>query len=190
MFDHHILRINSLPQCHWIAVEFAGIWVGIPPCLNFYICGKAYQQSWQWSGKEMRNFSRIMDSALAATMHDPLRHHQVVFQWALTCVRQLVCWNLVVSYQTHTTKILKHFTDYLYWFRLAEDIFTTYQMSKATDSIAHEWMKDLKRPFIAEHTVYGEEWAEYGEVVSGAQMEYGKAEDANHQQEVYKSMVC
>jgi hypothetical protein len=98
MFDNLMTWIEGFLQRHGKAAVFDEIWAGIPPYPNFYHCGKAYRQISQWSGKEMRNFGRIIYPALAAALHDPLPRHQAVFQRALTCVQSLVYWSRVVQY--------------------------------------------------------------------------------------------
>jgi len=50
-------------------------------------------------------------------------------------------------------------------------------MSKATDTIAHACMKDLKKELKAEHAIDDEERAKCGEALSSAQKEHQKAED-------------
>jgi len=160
--------IEGLLQCHGKAAVFDEIWAGIPPYPNFYHCGKTYQQISQWSSKEMRNFGRIVYPALAAALHDALPRHRAIFHRALTCVRSLVDWSLVVQYRTHTTKTLNYLADYLQEFQATKDVFTTYRTSKATDSIAHARMKDLKMQLNAEHAIEDEKRAKRGEALSRA----------------------
>ena len=114
----------------------------------------------------MWNFGQIIHLALAAAVHAPLPHHRAVFQRAFTCVRSLVYWSLVVQYRTHTTETLNCLADYLEEFHPTEYVFTTYRTSKATDSIAHECMKDLKIQLKAEHAIKDEEKGECGEALS------------------------
>ena len=137
----------------------------------------------------MRNFSRIIYPALAAALHNPLPWHRVVFRRALTCVRSLVYWSLVVSYRTHTTEALNYLADYLEEFHATQDIFTAYRTSKATDTIGHARMKDLMMKLKAEHAIEDEERAERGEALSCAQKEHRKPEDKEHLQKVYNSTV-
>jgi len=136
----------------------------------------------------MRNSGRIIFTALAAALHDPLPHHQAVFQRVLTSVRSLVYCSLVVQYRSHTTETLNYLADYLEEFHATEDIITTYRTSKATDSIAHARTRDLKMQLKAKHAIQEEERAERGEALSGAQMEHRNVEDKKHLQEVYNSM--
>jgi len=87
MLDHPMTWINGFLQPLGDAVVFDEISAGIPLYPYFYHCGKAYQQMSQWSGKEIRNFGRIIYLALALEMHDTLPRHQEVFLRALTCFR-------------------------------------------------------------------------------------------------------
>ena len=112
MFDHLMTWIVGFLQCHGKATVFDEIWAGIPAYPDFYHCGKAYWQISQWSGKEMRNLSRIINPALASALHDPLPRHRGVFQRALTCVQSVVHWILVVQYRTHTAETLNYPADY------------------------------------------------------------------------------
>jgi hypothetical protein len=75
----------------------------------------------------------------------------------------------VVQYQTHTTETLNYLPDYFQEFHATKDIFTTYQTSKATDSIAHAHMTDLTMPLKAEHAIEDEKRAEHRETLSCAQ---------------------
>jgi tRNA nucleotidyltransferase/poly(A) polymerase len=95
----------------------------------------------------------------------------------------------VVQYRTHTTETLNYLADYLEEFHATKDVFTTYQMSKATDSIAHARMKDLKMQLKAEHAIEDEETGEWGQALSHAQKEHRKAEVKKRLQEVYNSKV-
>jgi len=98
MLDHLMTWIEGFLHLHGKAAVFDEFWAGIPPYPNFYHCGKAYSQILQWSGKEMRNFGRIICPAMSAAVHDPLPSHRAVFQKALTCDWSLVCCSLVVQY--------------------------------------------------------------------------------------------
>jgi len=137
----------------------------------------------------MRNFSRILSPALAAVLHNPLPLHRAVFQRALTFVRSRVYWSLVVQYRTHTTETLHYLADYLYDLHVTKDDYTPYRTSKATDSIAHAHMKDLKMQLKAEHAIEDEESSERGEALSRAQKEHPKADHTERQKEVYNSTV-
>jgi hypothetical protein len=90
----------------------------------------------------------------------------------------------VVQYRTHTTETLNYLADYFEEFHATQDVFTTYRTSKATDSIAHARMKDLKMQLKAEHAIEDEERGERGEALSCAQMEHRKEEDKQYLQEV------
>jgi hypothetical protein len=72
-------------------------------------------------------------------------------------------------YQTRTTETLNDVTDSLGEFQGTQDIFTTYLTSKATGSIAHVCMKDLKMQLKAEHDIKDEERTQCGEALSCAQ---------------------
>ena len=181
--------IEGFLQCHGKAAVFDEIWAGIPPYLNVYNCGIANQQISQWSGKEMRDFDRISYRALEAAFNDPLPRHRAVFWRTLTCVWSLVYWSLVVQCRTHTTETLNYLADYLEEFHATKDVFTAYRTSKATETIAHADMKDLKMQLMAEHAIDDGERAELGEAISCAQKEHRKAADNKRLQEVYNSMV-
>jgi len=189
MFDHLMTWIEGFLQCHCKAAVFDQFWAGIPPYPNFYHCGKAYRQILQWSGKEMRNFGGIIYPALAAALHDPLPQHRVVFRRALTCVWSLVYWSLVVKYRTDKTETLNYPADHLEELHATKDVFTANRTSKATDTIAHARMKDLKMQLKAEHAIEDEKRAERGESLSRAQMEHWKAEDKKHLREFYNPTV-
>jgi hypothetical protein len=120
----------------------------------------------------MRNFGRIIYPALAAASHNPLTRHQAIFQRVLSFVRSLVYWSLVVQYRTHTTETLNYVPDYLEEFHGSKDVFTTYRTSKATDSLAHAQMKNLKLKLKAERAIEDEERAERVEALSHAQKEH------------------
>jgi len=96
----------------------------------------------------MRIFGRIIYPALPAACHDPLPHHRVVFHRALTCIRSLVYWSLVVKYETHTTDTLYYLPVFVEECHATKNVFTTYRTSKATDSIAHACMKYLKMQHV------------------------------------------
>ena len=62
----------------------------------------------------------------------------------------------MVQYRTHTTETLSYLADYFEEFHATKNVFTTYRRSKATDSIAHARMKDLRIQLKAEHAVEDE----------------------------------
>jgi len=187
MFHHWMTWMKGFLQRHGKAAVFDEIWAGIPLYPNVYHCGKAYWQISQWSGKEMQNFGHIIYPVLAGALHDPLPRHRAVFQRALTCIRSLVYWSLVVEYQTHPTETLNYLADFLEEFHATKDVFTAYQTSKATDSIAFARRKDLKMQLNAKHAIEDEERAESGEALSRAQEEHRKAAHTKRLQEVYNS---
>jgi len=189
MFHHLMSWIEGFLQRHGQAVVFDQIWAGNPPYPNFYHCGKGYQQILQWSGKGMRNFGVLIYPAWAAALHDPLPCHQAVFQRASTSIRSLVNWSLVVQYRTHPTETLNYLVDYLQECNATKNVFTTYQTSNTTDSIAHACMKNLKMQLKAEHAIEHEERAARGEPPSHAQKEHCKAEYKKCLQDVYNSTV-
>ena len=189
MFDHHMSWIEGFLQCQGNATVSDQIWAGIPPYPNFYHSGKAYQQISQCSGTEMRNFSPIIYPALVEALHDPLPRHLVVFGRALTCVQSLVYWSLVVQYRTHTTETLNYLADCLEEFHATKDVFTAYWTSKATDTIAHPRMKNLKIQLKGKHPIEDEERAERGEALSRAQKEHRMAVDKQRLQEANNSTV-
>ncbi|KAF8542359.1 hypothetical protein BDD12DRAFT_729202 [Trichophaea hybrida] len=121
MFDHLMTWIEGFLQRHGKATVFDQIWSNIPPYPDFYHPGKAYRQVTQWSGKEMRNFGRIIYPAFAAALHNPLPRQRVVFRKALACVRSLVYWSLVVQYRIQTTETLNYLADYLEEFHATKD---------------------------------------------------------------------
>ncbi|KAF8534348.1 hypothetical protein BDD12DRAFT_706774, partial [Trichophaea hybrida] len=123
MFDHLMTWIEGFLQRHGKATVFDQIWSNIPPYPDFYHPGKAYRQVTQWSGKEMRNFGRIIYPAFAAALHNPLPRQRVVFRKALACVRSLVYWSLVVQYRIQTTETLNYLADYLEEFHATKDVF-------------------------------------------------------------------
>jgi hypothetical protein len=144
MFDHQMTWIEGFRQHLLNAAVFDEIWAGIPPYPNCCHCGEVNQQSTEWSGKEICNFSHIINPVLPAVKHNPLRHHQVIFHSALICVRSLVYRIIVVQYRTHTMETLNNLADYLEELHATKDVFTTYWMSKATDSITNTHKKDMK----------------------------------------------
>jgi len=95
----------------------------------------------------------------------------------------------VVQYRIHTTETLNYLADYLEQFNATEDVFTTYRTSKATDTIAHACMEDLKMQVKAEDAIEDEKRAERGEALSRAQKEHRKAKYKKLLQEVYNSTV-
>jgi len=125
----------------------------------------------------MRNFGQIIYPALAAALHDPLPRHRPVLQRALTSVRWLVYWSLVVQYRSHTTETLHYLADHLEEFRATKDVFTIYWSLKTIDSITHAQMKDLKMQPKAEHAIWNEDWSKHGDALSRAQTQRRKAQN-------------
>ena len=95
----------------------------------------------------------------------------------------------MVQYRTHTTETVHYLADYLDGFHATKDAFTTYRTSKATDSIAHAHMKDLKMQHEAKPAIADEERAKCREGLSHTEKEHQKAEVKMHLQEVYNSTV-
>ena len=75
----------------------------------------------------------------------------------------------MVQYWTHTTETLNYLADWLEAFHATKHILTTYWTSKATDTVAHACIYDLKMQLKAEPAIEDEERAERGEALSRAQ---------------------
>ena len=189
MFDHIMSWIAGIVHGHRKTAVFAEISAGIPLYHDFCHCCQANRQIVQWHGEEMQYFSQMIYLALAAALHDPLPCDRVTIVRALSCVRSLHCWSLVVQYRTHATETLNHLVDNLEEFQSTMAVFTTYRTSKATYSISFGHIKDLKMQLKANHAIEDEERAECREARSCAQKEQRQPEDIKQLQDVHNSTV-
>jgi len=141
------------------------------------------------SDNKMLNVSQISYPASGAQVHDPLPCWPVVFRRAFTSIDLVVCWRLVLQDWTLTTETFNHLAECFVEFDPTRDVFTTYQMSKATDSIAHSHMNDLKMQLKADHALQYVERAKHGESPPSAQWEHRNTDDTKCQQELSNSPV-
>jgi hypothetical protein len=145
MYEHVMSWINGFLDAHRRMEDFEAIWQAIPAYPEFRHPRRGYSQVSQWSGKEMRNFGRIVYPALAAALHSPRINQRKVFGQALACVRGLVYWSMVVQYPAQTTETIKYLHDYLEEFHKNKDVFLPFRKSKTAATAGKKAKSNLKK---------------------------------------------
>ncbi|KAF8418350.1 hypothetical protein EV426DRAFT_539685, partial [Tirmania nivea] len=102
-FLEHHERINA----------FDYVWRRLPPYPGFSVPTKAYRVVVQWSGKEMRNFARIILGTFTAALQ---------FNKAILCVRSLTDFYLMTQYPSHTDETVSYLRQYLPDFHETKDL--------------------------------------------------------------------
>jgi hypothetical protein len=144
MYQHVMRWIDGFLEEYGRMEDFEAIWRAIPAYPEFRHPRRGYSQVSQWSGKEMRNFGRILYPALAAALHSPRASQRKVFSQVLACVRGLAYWCLVVQYPTQTTETINYLHDYLQEFHDNKNVFLSFRKSKTAHTAAKKAKSTLK----------------------------------------------
>jgi hypothetical protein len=144
MYQHVMSWIDGFLEEHDRMENFEAIWRAIPAYPEFRHPKRGYSQVSQWSGKEMRNFGRILYPAFAAALHGPRAGQRKAFSQALACIRGLAYWSLVVQYPTQTAETINYLHDYLQEFHENKKVFLPFRKSKTAVTAGKKAKASLK----------------------------------------------
>jgi hypothetical protein len=145
MYQHIMSWINGFLEKYDRMKDFETVWRAIPAYPEFRHPKRGYSQVSQWSGKEMRNFGRILYPALAAALHSPKIGQRKAFSQVLACVRGLVYWSMVVQYPAQTTETINYMHDYLEEFHENKEVFLPFRKSKTAVAAGKKAKSILKK---------------------------------------------
>ncbi|KAF8457923.1 hypothetical protein BDZ91DRAFT_666180, partial [Kalaharituber pfeilii] len=118
LMDWVISFLEDLKRIH----IFNKILSALPPDPGFTPATKRYRAVTQWSGKEMRNLSRVLLGVFAAT----------VTSQAILCIRYFMDFYLIAQYRTHTDETVNYMRQYLEKFHVYKSVFLQYRAGKTT----------------------------------------------------------
>ncbi|KAF8415915.1 hypothetical protein BGX38DRAFT_1244983, partial [Terfezia claveryi] len=102
---------TSFLEHHNRIIAFDYVWHRLPPYSGFSVPSKAYRVISQWSGKEMRNFSKARPTG--AQIQE--------FNRAIRCVRSITDFYLMTQYDSHTDETISYLEKYLCVFHETKD---------------------------------------------------------------------
>jgi len=132
LFKHMMHWIKAVLKKHRRLQAFDDVWKALLPYLAFLVPKKAYRDTTQWQGKEMRNLGRCTLRVLAVTLGQPGGAQVIPCKCALRCVRALVDFNMMAQYRSHTSHTIAYMEDYLDQFHKPQDIFLEFRVTKRT----------------------------------------------------------
>jgi len=92
----------------------------------------------------MRNLGRCILGVLAVALRQPGGAQVIPFKRALTCVRELVNFNMMAQYRSHTSDILAYIEDYLDQFQKLKAIFLEFRVTKRTQDKVDKQRKEIR----------------------------------------------
>ncbi|KAF8426776.1 hypothetical protein BGX38DRAFT_1106458, partial [Terfezia claveryi] len=144
-FLEHNKRINM----------FDYMWHQLPPYPGFSVPMKAYQVVSQWSGKEMRNFARVILGTFTAALQ---------FNKGIFCVRSLTDFYLMTQYPSHTNETISYLRQYLRDFHETKDVFLRFRAGKRAKKAAAILKDGAHYNFLKIHLIshYAEQIPKFG----------------------------
>jgi hypothetical protein len=130
--------------------EFKTIWTRMSPYPGFTQPTKPYQGVSQWQGKEMRNFQKIILSALVSALRNPSSAQAEPFKKPFQYVQALVDWALVPPHLSHTELTIDMLDSYLKAFHRTKDILRKYCSNRETDRLVGERGRELRGEYDVE----------------------------------------
>ena len=103
----------------------------------------------QWSGKEMRNFAKIILGTFTAALRRstdqprPTGGQLQEFNKAIHCVRNISDFYLMTQYTSHTDQTISYMQKYLQGFHETKDVFLRFRANKKTKREAAAAHKSL-----------------------------------------------
>ena len=134
---HHLLSwTQGFLEQHNRINTFNYVWHRLLQYPGFSVPSKAYQMTSQWSGKEMRNFSKIIlgtfTAAIRRSAHQPRPTEGQLhdFNKAIRCVRNISDSYLMTQYTSHTDQSVSYMQKYLQGFHETKDVFLRFRADK------------------------------------------------------------
>ena len=151
VLDHMMDWIQGFLEHHDRINAFDYVWRRLPPYHGFTVPSKAYRLITQWSGKEMRNFAKVILGTFTAALHrnsnqaQPIGGQVQEFNRAIQCVRSMTDFNLMTQYDSHTDATVSYMREYLHVFHDTKDVFLRFRAGKVAKRAAAEAHKNLLR---------------------------------------------
>jgi hypothetical protein len=149
VFEHMMGWIQGFLEHHDRINAFDYVWRRLPPYPGFSVPSKAYRVVSQWSGKEMRNFGKvILGTFTAALRRNADQKHATPFQIqefnkAIRCVRSITDFYLMTQYDSHTDQTISYLQEYLRTFHETKNVFLRFRAGKKAKRAAAEAHKNL-----------------------------------------------
>jgi len=144
LFKHMMDWIQAFLKKHRRLQVFDDVWKALPPYPGFLVPKKAYRESAQWQGNEMRNLGRCILGVLAVALCQPQSSQVIPFKHALGCVRALVDFRMMAQYRSHTSDTIAYMEHYLYHFHRMKGIFLECRVTKHTLGKVDEQRRQIR----------------------------------------------
>jgi len=144
LFKHMMDWIQGFLKRHGRLEAFDEVWKASPPYPGFLVPKKAYREVTQWQGKQMRNLRRCVLGVLATALRQLGSAQLIPIKRALGCVRQLVNFNIMVQYRSHTAETITYMEHYLDTFHKMKDIFFEFGVTKRIRAKIDEERRELR----------------------------------------------
>jgi hypothetical protein len=151
VLGHVMDWVQDFLEHHQRITAFDYVWRRLPPYPGFSVPSKAYRAVSQWSGKEMRDFSKVILGTFTAALRRnsnqprPTASQVQEFNKAIRCVRYITDFYLMTQYLSHTDQTIGYMQEYLRGFHETKDIFLRFRAGKKTKGAAAEAHKNLLR---------------------------------------------
>jgi hypothetical protein len=149
VLDHLMDWIQGFLEHHDRINAFDYVWRRLPHYPGFSVPTKAYRVISQWSGKEMRNFGKVILGTFTAALRRngnqprPTGGQVQEFNRAIRCVRSITDFYLMTQYASHTDKTISYLQEYLRTFHETKAVFLKFRAGKKTRKAAAEAHKEL-----------------------------------------------
>ena len=149
VLDHLMDWIQGFLEHHERILAFDYVWRRLPPYPGFSVPTKAYRVVSQWSGKEMRNFGKVILGAFTAALRRTTNQARPTwaqlqeFNKAIRCERNITDFCLLTQNPSHTDQTISYLQKYLRVFHETKDVFLRFRAGKKSKQAAAEAHKNL-----------------------------------------------
>jgi len=141
--------IQGFLEYHERINAFDYVWRRLPPYSGFSVPTNAYRVVSQWSGKEKRNFAKVILGTFAAALRRntnqarPTGGQLQEFNKAILCIRSITDFYLMTPYPSHTDQTVSYLQQYLWEFYETKDVFLRFRAGKKAKKAAAEAHKNI-----------------------------------------------
>lgn len=141
---------------------FDTTWKSLARYPNFQPPTIAWSQTTQYSGKEMRNMTKVLVGVLGAALSYPTAVQRPLFLKAVTCVRSLMNFIHMSSYRSHNEQTITLMESYWKEFCTTRSIYLPYRPRKAAlkkrDNYRDKAMRELSMENAKRRMTYSERY--------------------------------
>ena len=186
VLEHLMGWVQGFLEHHERIGAFDYVWSRLPPYPGFSVPTKAYRAISQWSGKEMRNFSKVILGTFTAALRQQTNQprlnggQQQEFNKAISCVRNITDFYLMTQYPSYTDMTISYLQEYLRKFHRTKEVFLRFRADKKTKKAATEAHKLLLKEQVLQVS---------GQKLSTSEKAKTRNENAFERQELMDEML-